>query len=66
MLQSSWNREGDVWGRVGGIVKAKCGAELVELRRWCVGQSWWKCEGDLWDIVGGIVKVKCGADLVEL
>jgi len=29
--QSWWNCEEDVWGRVGGIVKKVCGAELVEL-----------------------------------
>ena len=31
MGQSWWNCEGEVWGRVGGIVKVNCGAELVEL-----------------------------------
>jgi hypothetical protein len=29
--QSWWNCEEDVWGRVGGIVKRICGAELVGL-----------------------------------
>jgi len=28
---SWWNCEGDVWGRVFGIVKVMFGAELVEL-----------------------------------
>ena len=31
MGQSWWNCEGDVLGRVSGIVKVICGAELVEL-----------------------------------
>ena len=32
MCGESWcNCEEDVWGRVGGIVKRMCGAELVEL-----------------------------------
>jgi len=29
--QCWWNCEEDVWGRVGGIVKSMCGAELVEM-----------------------------------
>jgi len=29
--QSWWKCEEEVWGRVGGIVKKVCGAELVEL-----------------------------------
>ena len=31
MGQSWCNCEGEVWVRVGGIVKVMCGAELVEL-----------------------------------
>ena len=30
MGQVSWNREEDVWGRVGGNVVMMCGAEMVE------------------------------------
>jgi len=41
-------------GRVGGIVKRKC------------GESWWNCEEDVWGRVGGIVKRMCEAELVEL
>ena len=31
MGQSWWKCGDDVWGRDGGIVKMKCGTELVEL-----------------------------------
>ena len=54
MGQSWCNCEDDVWGRVGGILKMMCGAELVEFLRRYVGR------------VGGIVKTICGAELVDL
>ena len=64
MGQSWWDCEEGVWGRVGGIVKKVCRAELVGLRRRCVGQIWWDCEDGVRGIIFGIVMKVCGADLV--
>jgi len=53
-VQSWWNFEGDVWGRVGVILKTP------------FVQSWWNCEDGIWGRDGGIVKTMFVAELVEL
>ena len=66
MGQSWWYCEEEVWGRVGGIVKTMCGADLVDFCRRGLGQIWWNCEHNVWGRVGGIVKTMCGEELAEL